>query len=248
MNIFVVDDHSIDRTPEILAKYPKVQAVRYPIRERRGYDRIGKLLNTAIEAIPKTQYYMISGDDTYFPPNYVEVMIKNMIKEGVSIASGYARKFNPKGAPEGSGRIFTAEIWSRLTPFSETIVWESIQFHKARYMGFKFKKYPVKKIHLRKHTKGSLRTNGHASYTLGNPLLWTITRVIKDIYTRNKKPRDASLQLIGHLEYMVLRKPKADIAKYVYINRLREASKFVVHIFLIGFMKRLLRGLGIWKN
>lgn len=213
--ITVIDDHSTDSTPDILAKYPKVQAIRYPTREPKGYDRIGKLLNLGLKVAPKAPYYMVSGDDTFFPPDYVEKVTSLMEENEAAIASGYAQEFNPKEAPDGSGRLFTAQAWNRLTPFYENIAWESGPLQKATYLGLKFQKYPIKKKHLRPYSPASLRSFGHSSYTLGNPLLWTIGRVTKDILTRNKSPHLALNILIGHLEFIAQRKPKIEMAPII---------------------------------
>ncbi len=52
IHITVVDDHSQDNTPNILAIFPSVNHIRYPKREKKGYDRIGLLCNMALGVLP----------------------------------------------------------------------------------------------------------------------------------------------------------------------------------------------------
>ena len=215
VHVTVVDDHSQDKTPEILADFPWVNVIRYPKREKKGYDRIGMLCNLALGVMPEADVYMVSGDDQDYPPDYIERVVDYMDTDGVAIASGHARGPKPVGAPDGSGRIFTAEIWARITPFHESPGWESGPLLQARFMGYEIRKYPVKKKHLRPKAKGSLRRYGHGAYTLGRPLTWTIFRVINDILRGRKAPGRAISILVGHLEYIAKRKPKVEYAMVV---------------------------------
>lgn len=232
VHITVIDDHSQDKTPEILADFPWVNVVRYPKREKKAHNRIGMLCNMALGVMPEADVYMVSGDDTEFPPDYIERVVVSMETDGVAIASGHARKYEPTGAPDGSGRIFTAEIWARITPFHESPAWESGPLLQAQFLGYEIKKYPVKKAHLRPKSQ-DLRRFGHGAYTLGRPLWWTIGRVVKDIIRGNKKPIQALSILWGHLEYMIMRKPQVE-----YTDQVRDHAR--------ARAKRILRKVASW--
>jgi hypothetical protein len=212
VHVTVVDDHSLDNTPRILDNFPGVQVIRYPIREPRGYHRLGKLCNIGRASMPKAQFYMVSGDDTVFPVNYVEFLTLAMEKDRVDIASGHARGPVPTGAPDGSGRMFEAGAWEMLGSFSETIAWESGQLVKAILAGMVIKKYPIKKIHLRPKDHATLTRYGHCAHTLGRPIMWTVMRVVNDIVKRKKPTRRALSILWGHLEYSIKGKPRVEYA------------------------------------
>ena len=217
--ITVVDDHSIDRTPDILAEFSQVTVIRNPNREPKSHERIGRLLNLGRASMPLARFYMVAGDDTRFPRGYIRQVTDSMILDGVACASGHARNYQPTAAPDGSGRIYTAELWDRLMPFIESSGWESGMMLKARFMGYKLKKYPVKKHHLREYSGASARNDGYASWTLGNPLIWTVFRVIKVIWKKQRPPRRAIQILIGHLEYQLKGKPRVDFWREVRADK-----------------------------
>ena len=229
VSITVVDDHSIDGAPDILAEFSQIIVIRNPIREPKSHERIGKLLNMGRASMPRAQFYMVSGDDTRFPVDYIERVTELMIRDGVAIGSGHARKYSKTAAPDGSGRIYTAELWDRLMPFLESSGWESGMMIRARHMGFSLQKYPIKKEHLRPYSLASQRNDGYGSYTLGNPLIWSVLRVIKVLCKRQRTPRGAFSILFGHIEYMLKGKPKVDFADRVRAEKLALIRKRIVY-------------------
>ena len=239
VSITVVDDHSIDGAPGILSEFSQVTVIRNPVREPKSHMRIGKLLNMGRASMPPAQFYMISGDDTRFPPDYIARVTAGMNEEGVSLASGYARTFSKTGGPEGSGRILTAELWDRLMPFIEGSGWESGLMIKARFMGYSLGKYPVKKEHLRPFGSTTSRNDGYGSYTLGNPLIWVVQRVARMILKKQRPPRLAIQLLMGHIEYMIKRKPKADFAELVRVDRTRRIQRRIIYKFFVRPGRRI---------
>ena len=239
VSITVVDDHSIDGAPDILAEFSQVTVIRNSIREPKSHERIGKLLNMGLASIPRARFYMISGDDTRFPRHYIERVTDFMIREDVGCASGHARDYQRTGAPDGSGRIYVAELWDRLMPFLESSGWESGMMIRARHMGFKLGKYPVKKDHVRPYSVASARNDGYGSYTLGNPLIWSVLRVIKVIVKKQRPPRHAFAILFGHLEYMLKGKPKVDFADRVRAEKLTRIKKKAIYVFFVKPGRRI---------
>lgn len=220
--ITVVDDHSIDGAPEILADFPQVMVIRNPIREPKSHARIGKLLNMGRALMPPARFYMVAGDDTDFPKDYIRRVTDFMIIDGVAIGSGHAREpYLATGAPDGSGRIYTAELWDHLMPFLESSGWESGMMLRARFDGYQLMKYPVKKEHLRPYSQASQRNDGYGSYTLGNPLIWTVFRVIKIVWRKQRSPRGALALLWGHVEYMIKGKPRVEFWREVRADKLK---------------------------
>lgn len=212
--IVVTDDASTDSTPEILEKLG-VPFVTYPHREPRSYARVPTLLNLAMRLTPKSDYYMISGDDCTYPPHYIEVLTNLMEAKHVDCASGYINKFNQTATPHGAGRILTHKLFAKVTPFVQNIGWESYMIYKARKMGLSATIFPIKFNHDREYTRHSTWTFGHSSYMLGNPLIFTLGRVVKVIIRREHKPLNAFAILLGHLEYIIRHPRRLDIAPFV---------------------------------
>lgn len=243
ISLVVVDDHSIDRTSQILHDLScgrrNFEVIRNPVREPKNHERIGKILNMGLSSMPPALFYMISGDDTRFPLDYIERVTDFMKNEGVALASGYARKYSKTGAPDGSGRIYTAELWDRLMPFLESSGWESGMMIRARYMGFSIMKYPVKKDHLRLYGSASSRNDGYGSYTLGNPLIWAFFRCVKMIWRKQRPPRLAIQLFMGHLEFLIKGKQKVDFAERVRKEKLARLSKKFLGFFIVKPYRRL---------
>ena len=162
-----------------------------------------------------------------------------MILEDVGCASGHARKYVATGAPDGSGRIYTAELWDRLMPFLESSGWESGMMIKARYLGFTLAKYPVKKEHLRPYSEAGKRNDGYASWTLGNPLIWCVLRVIKDVFRKNSTPAQGLQLLSGHIEYMLKGKPQVEFADRVRAERFKRIRDKLIYIFYLKPGRRI---------
>jgi glycosyltransferase involved in cell wall biosynthesis len=238
--ITVVDDFSLDGTREILADFPQIVVIRNPMREPKRHERIGKLLNLGRGLMPPARFYMISGDDTRFPKDYIRRVTDSMILDRVSCASGHAREYVKTGAPDGSGRIYTAELWDHLMPFLESSGWESGMMLRARFDGYQLKKYPVKKEHLRPYSQASQRNDGYGSWTLGNPLIWTVLRVIKILWRKQRSPRGALALLGGHVEYMIKGKPRVEFWREVRADKLKNLSKRLRNKVrrVIGFLMR----------
>jgi glycosyltransferase involved in cell wall biosynthesis len=61
--IIMIDDASKDRTPQILAKHPRIRAIRLEHNLPRSWARVPRL-NLALDSVSKqVTYIMISGDD-----------------------------------------------------------------------------------------------------------------------------------------------------------------------------------------
>lgn len=210
--IVVADDASVDATPQIIKQF-EVQSVRHPTREPRNYARVPTLINMALEIAPPADYYMISGDDNIYPPDYLEKLIKFMQRDGVDLASGYNKSFSSTKTPTGSGRIMSASSFKKLMPLPENVTWDTWMLFKMLQTGAKYRAYPVKKKHLKERRVAY--SHGHAAHILGTPLVFTLFRVAKRI-VRKKRPLQALSIFIGQLEYMLRRIPKMKIAPFVY--------------------------------
>ena len=228
IQILVANDASIDATPRILKEYAKqeVISINYPTREPRNYARVPILLNMLKPIEPDTPYYMVSGDDTVFTPDYIRKVTNDMKKYGTSVASGVSIQYKfrtTKAPPGGSGRIFTKEAWRKLTPFYPNIAWESGALYKAMSLGMELGFYDAEKSHINPQTADSTWTFGHASYLLGTPLSYTFIRVVKSIIRHDHPTWSAICILLGQLEYEIKRPQRVDIWRHArekkYIQR-----------------------------
>ena len=225
VHIVVADDHSIDSTSKILNAY-QVQSVKYPRRDPKNYDRVSILINMAYMVAPPSDFYMISGDDQFFPPGYVEQIITLMIKDKVHLASGHNQHkvFKITNAPTGAGRIFTARIGKVFMPLPSNNAWDTWMLYTMSSMGLEYKVYPVPKIHMKERRKAP--THGQAAHRLGRPLIFTIVRCFRVAVIKGKPILALSI-FLGHLEYKARRVPKMDIAPYIQRKSLLKLGNYI---------------------
>jgi hypothetical protein len=249
--ISIGNDCSIDNSRNIVDSwieeskyYPNVTMIcfDFPRRDKRSYHKLPLLLNRALTYLPECDYYMVSGDDMYYPPDYILDVIDYMIKDGSDIASGYSIEYGYEArnnAPSGSGRIFTKRVWKKVTPFLPHIAWESGALYNGLMYGIKLAMYPVSKSHLHEQGYSSTITWGYAGYILKTPILFTIIRVIMSICKRNIPISHSLSILLGHVQYMII-KPDINSGKIGEYNRLikidrirRYTKKAIVKILRI---------------
>lgn len=245
--IAVGDDCSLDSTPEILEEYytpGKLEYKRLSNREPKSYGRPPILYNLANTLTPPSEYYMISGDDTKYSRSYCRKVIEKIEDTNIGIASGKSiEHMGWIGSPGGSGRIFKAELWDKLTPFPHSIGWETGAQYKAMKMGYDWAIFPIYKSHLRPQRLMSTWSFGHAAHTLNVPIMCTLYRVISDITKGTHPPLQALSILLGQMEYSLRGAPQLnDIAEYV---NYRQKIKFLNNIKglffrpILNFISRL---------
>jgi len=232
--IAVADDASVDSTSTILKEFSatsKVLSVRYPRREPRNYARVPVLLNMILNVYPDSDFFMISGDDSVYPKNYISMITEFMNKEKVDIASGYFENYNPTSVPSGSGRVISSNFFKKITPFPPNIGWESWVLYKALSLGRKVAVYPIKFQHIRKYSIQSLWTFGHSAYLNGTPLIFTIGRSVKAFLFKEHTLLGALAIVSGHVEYILRHPTTLDTAQFVNeLQKWRIKSKILTRI------------------
>jgi glycosyltransferase involved in cell wall biosynthesis len=206
--IIVVDDGSIDNTPNILkdinSKYNKVHVITLP---DKGYDirRIVHNWNRALEyadSLPYVDYQFISADDCIFPNNYVEYLINKMKENSRLVIVSGSRELNIKTkikVPEGAGRLidnkFFRSIGNRYPPYYG---YESWILFKALQLGFEIKIFPeITYKHARKFgSKHNFIEYGASMRCLGYTTLFVIGRSMRNILFGRDIPIKASLKMI----------------------------------------------------
>jgi len=226
--IIVVDDASKDETPNILRKYP-VSAIRLEHDKPRNFIRVPELINLGLREINDCDYLMISGDDSVYPAQYAEKLIRKFEEDPfLKIASGDISRKKLLGkvkpcegsgtkAPQGSGRMFDYKWLREYTPFPRSIGWESGILFRALQEGFKVKCLEdVTFEHHREYSDYSIRTFGHSMHVLGYPLLFVIGRVAKSfLFPGAFKRKQLFYQVLGYIEYKFTHQPQLDIKEYV---------------------------------
>ena len=247
VSVAVCVDASVDGTLGLLVDRPVVKYEVYPIREPKDYTRVPLLLNIAMRLVPEADYYMVSGDDTTYPPDYAYRIIQQMEKHKVSIGSGWSSQymFRPTNAPGGSGRIFTKDAWQLVTPFPEGIIWETWALYRALEKGLRLQMFNVQKSHNRPQTAESTITFGYAAHMLGTPILFTAFRVLLEMWRGPRRRWPAFMILVGQLEYTVKCKPRReDIVPYVKKTKYRQLWRNVKTLFIrrtLLFVRRKIR-------
>jgi glycosyltransferase involved in cell wall biosynthesis len=193
--IFVVDDGSNDKTSEILQKYPvhtlKINEPKYHVASfnmiralNQGYSKI-KELCTDFEFLLKIDA------DSYIPSNYVETLIKIMMKNPkLGIVSGGILDSNiwEHRASDGA-RLYRIECWNSIKGLDFVIHWDTHAILKAYRNGWLVRTIDtLKYIEVRTHERSTLYQwylSGTARFYLGFPLIHTFLVFLMYI---SKKP------------------------------------------------------------
>lgn len=213
--ILVVDDGSTDSTPDILKTFARksngvVQTVTLP---DRGYDirRVPSNLNLAwkitIASGFKCEFFMISGDDCFYPSEYANAIISRMkSKPEIAVASG--RPYTNAGlsrehTPSGSGRMVRSQFWYAVgEEYPSKAGWEAWLLYLASERGLTTKLFhDIVFEHLR--PRGTLHQFvywGAAMYTLGYHPLYAFGRVTINIVRPTLAPGRAMNMLRGYLQ------------------------------------------------
>jgi biofilm PGA synthesis N-glycosyltransferase PgaC len=164
----IVDDGSTDRTPEILAaaarKIPWLRVVR---RADRGFRKLGGGVIAAfyagLEAVDVDYDFIAKMDvDLEFSPRYLERILENFDDDSeLAAASGkvYRREgdrlieeFMIDEMVAGQFKLYRREAFERIGGFVREVMWDGIDFHRARMEGYRTASLPdpeLRILHLR---------------------------------------------------------------------------------------------------
>lgn len=237
--IIVVDDASNDQTPQILKQFEHINIIRLNHKYPKNFNRVPKLVNIGISKIePRCEYLMLSGDDSVYPENYVETLLKRLQRNPtLRIVSGNLKESGtPSVAPQGSGRVFKMAWLEQHLPFPVSCTWESGILFKALMDGGAIECFnDITFSHIHKYSAYSLRTFGHAMYVLGYFPVFVFGRLAKSFVYGGATPRHyVFYQLLGYVEYC-LASPEAQDDEVGKVVRKHQKQR------IMNFAKRTLR-------
>lgn len=212
--VTVVDDGSSDNTGEILRNYERpTSSVSVLTLPDRGYDirRVPSNINLAWKrnaaAGLKTDFFMISGDDCFYPPNYAETLTSRMQTDPrLVVASG---RPSPGGnlarehSPSGSGRMVRCSFWIDVGGmYPLRAGWESWLLYEASRRGLLVRLCDDLKFkHIRpRGTKHQFVYWGAAMGTLGYHPLYALGRIAKNALTRSIGVKGSVNMLRGYIQ------------------------------------------------
>ena len=231
--IIVVDDGSTDNTPNILNRLKSKNDNIYVITNPDlGYDigRVVKNWNSAINLaqdfkLEKTDYHMISTDDTQYEEFYAEKIIRKMDEDKLIAISSGNYDNNSYATPHGAGRFVRNSFFNGvLGHYPEKMGYESVILQMSLYHGFK---NLVNNDARFSHTR-QLGSNHHfyefgaSMRTLGYHPLFVLGRFLQCFLTGKPIGRIGAIQMLYHyLSY----KPKQVGYDSMYDPEIRQAIR-----------------------
>lgn len=231
--IIVVDDGSTDNTPNILNRLKSKNDNLYVITNPDlGYDigRVVKNWNSAINLardfkLEKTDYHMISTDDTQYEEFYAEKIMRKMDKDKIIAISSGNYDNNSYATPHGAGRFVRTSFFnSVLGHYPEKMGYESVILQMSLYHGFK---NLVNNDARFSHTR-QLGSNHHfyefgaSMRTLGYHPLFVLGRFMQCFLTGKPIGRMGAIQMFY---YYLSYKPKQVGYDSMYDPEIRQAIR-----------------------
>ena len=245
--IIIVDDGSTDNTPNILNRLKSKNDNIYVITNPDlGYD-IGRVVsnwNSAINLardfeLEKTDYHMISTDDTQYEEFYAEKIMRKMDEDKIITISSGNYDNNSYATPHGAGRFVRNSFFnSVLWQYPEKMGYESVILQMSLYHGFK---NLVNNDARFSHTR-QLGSNHHfyefgaSMRTLGYHPLFVLGRFMQCFVTGKPIGRMGAIQM---LYYYLSYKPKQVGYDSMYDPEIRQAIRVrqktrIKQIFRLG--------------
>lgn len=231
--IIVVDDGSSDNTPNILNRLKSKNDNIYLITNPDlGYDigRVVKNWNSAINLardfdLEKTDYHMISTDDTQYEEFYAEKIMRKMDEDKIIAISSGNYDNNTYATPHGAGRFVRNSFFNSVFGhYPEKMGYESVILQMSLYHGFK---NLVNNDARFSHTR-QLGSNHHfyefgaSMRTLGYHPLFVLGRFMQCFLTGKPIGRMGAIQM---LYYYLSYKPKQVGYDSMYDPEIRQAIR-----------------------
>lgn len=211
----IVDDGSTDSTPDILRGYEREHhaTVKVITRPDNGYDirRVPSNINLAWKSMSASglasDYFMISGDDCFYPPHYAASLLAKMRTDPRTVvASGRPSTSTPlsrEHSPSGSGRMINEQFWLDVGGKYPLIAgWESWLLYMASLNGLKASLFGdlVFEHFQPRGAKHQFIYWGAAMRTLGYHPLYAMGRIAKNALTTTVGPKGSIKMLRGYFQ------------------------------------------------
>ena len=166
--LVIVDDGSTDDTGRIAdaaaGAHPWIQVIHRPDRgERKVGGGVVEAFYAGYESLRTNAYaYLCKIDaDVTFAPDYFE-NIMGLMEADPRLGAASGKVFNPvdgafheeRMVPEmvsGQVRFFRRECWEEIGGFVPEVMWDGIDFHRARMFGWKTGNFPDQELHILHH-------------------------------------------------------------------------------------------------
>jgi glycosyltransferase involved in cell wall biosynthesis len=251
----IVDDGSMDRTPEIVEeyakRYPWIELVRRHQRQDRNFASKAHAVNAGLEGVQSLEFEIMGNldADVSFAPDYMEFLMRKFREDpdlGVGGTpftqdGGYDSSkdsFEGENYVAGPCQLFRRECFQDIGGYVPNraggVDW--IAAMTARMKGWKVRSFPEKRFHhyrtLGTAGRGVLRalfSYGEKDYYLGGSMVWQLFRVA---YRMTKKPVLAGglALLCGYCWAAIRRTKRAVTPELMHFHR-REQMKKLRAIF-----------------
>jgi poly-beta-1,6-N-acetyl-D-glucosamine synthase len=196
--IYVVDDGSTDRTPDIVREFADetgtVHLVRLPRRaERRMGGGVVHAFNAGYEQCRHLEFTYVSklDADHVFPPDYFERVLGHLDAHPDWAAAGGVPheevggrvrgwKMQKSHVP-GSLKTVRKDVFDRMGGFLPTLGWDIVDIVKMHSLGYRTGWLDIPVTHLRRHAsaEGTLKGKaqwGEGAWILGSHPLYVLAR------------------------------------------------------------------------
>lgn len=224
----IIDDGSIDRTPDILKEYPVIVIRKNDERYFLGSYNMQRALmlgvNKINELYPDWKYLFKFDADTYLnEKDYIERLLELIEKNNkCGICSGNIK--NKKiwiGRASDGAKIYKRKCWDDIEGLSKIIHWDTHSMLKAYYKGWIVSCFrDIEYIELRTSERERLYEwylTGITRYFLGFPLYHTMG--VAFVYSLKSKIIGSLIMVLTHLIYrlMKLKRPfEKEYYNFVY--------------------------------
>src|SRR5947208_2562478 len=248
----IVDDGSMDQTPEIIEVYTKrhpwIELLIQPQRLDRSFAGKVHAFNAGLARVQSLEFDVIGNldADLSFDPDYLEFLMQKFSenpKLGVAgtpfIEDGYdsARdSFEGENHVAGGCQLFRRQCFQEIGGYIPNaaggIDWIAVT--TARMKGWKTRSFPEKRFHHYRTLGTAEKSNwaasfsyGEKDYYLGGSPLWQLFRVV---YRTTKQPVEGAALLTGY-GWAAARRMRRPVSRELMRFHRREQMKKLRTIF-----------------
>jgi glycosyltransferase involved in cell wall biosynthesis len=228
----VVDDGSTDRTGEILTQAAaEIPWLRVVTLADRGFRKLGggviDAFNEGLATVQSDYEFVAKMDvDLEFSPRYLEVILEKFAEDpGLGAASGKVFRPERRRSVEefminemvaGQFKIYRREAFEKIGGFVSEVMWDGIDFHRARIEGYRTASLPDEELRIthlrlmgssdRNIWRGRLRW-GRGQWFMGSAFPYVVA---SGIFRMGEKPwvLGGFLIIVGYLGAALRRAPR----------------------------------------